>query len=59
MEEVEAVGNLRAATAVFRAEKERWLTDGRAIFNLSPDEAIDHFGDNLIRVGHEAVGARS
>ena len=32
MEDVEAVGNLRAATAVFRVEKGSWATDGRALF---------------------------
>jgi len=53
MEEVEAVGNLRAATAVFRARREIWGTDGRAIFNLNPTEAIRHFRDNLEMVCEE------
>ena len=47
MEDVEAVGRLRAATAVFRAERNRWVTDGRAIFNLNPSEAIRHFQSEL------------
>src|SRR5690606_29525234 len=34
MEDVEAVGNLRAATAVFLFEDGKWTTEGRAIFNL-------------------------
>jgi hypothetical protein len=54
MEGVEAVGNLRAATAVFRLLHARWHTDGRAIFNLSPTEAIAYYQDNLVLVGHEA-----
>jgi hypothetical protein len=40
MEEVEAVGNARAATAVFRIENGAWATDGRALFNLTPSEAV-------------------
>lgn len=43
MEGVEAVGNLRYATAVFVFEKGHWLTNGRALFNMHPDEAIKHF----------------
>ena len=57
MEEVEAVSNLRAATAVFRVQQGRWSTDGRAIFNLNPAEAVEYFHDNLELVGHE-VAAR-
>jgi len=40
MEDVEAVGNLRAATAVFYHRSGEWQTVGRAIFNLNPAEAI-------------------
>lgn len=47
MEEVEAVGNLRSATAVFRFDREHWHTDGRAVFNLSPEETIQHFAHEL------------
>ena len=47
MEEVEAVGNLRCATAVFRFHRDKWETEGRAIFNLRPDEAIMHFKHEL------------
>ena len=47
MEDVEAVGNLRAATAVFRHQAGQWMTDGRAIFNLNPTEAIRHFHHEL------------
>ena len=41
------VNNLRAATAVFRMERLTWATDGRAIFNLNPAEAIQHFQHEL------------
>lgn len=47
MEDVEAVGNLRAATAVFRFENGAWTTDGWAIFNLNPSEAIEHYHREL------------
>ncbi|MGC4004104.1 MAG: hypothetical protein QM811_13675 [Pirellulales bacterium] len=48
MEDVEAVGNLRAATAVFSLDEGlQWRTDGRAIFNLNPVEAIRFYQANL------------
>lgn len=50
MEGVEAVGNLRSATAVFVYERGHWTTAGRAIFNMSPAEALSHFGQNYVRV---------
>jgi hypothetical protein len=53
MEEVEAVGNLRAATAVFSHVDGQWATEGRAIFNLNPTEAIAHFRNDLVLVGQE------
>ena len=43
MEHVEAVGNLRAATAVFSYLNDRWTTDGVALFNVNPTEAIKRF----------------
>jgi hypothetical protein len=48
MEEVEAVGNLRSATAVFRHRGGRWTTDGRVVFNLEPHEAMERFGESLV-----------
>jgi hypothetical protein len=41
------VGNLQAGTAVFRFDRDHWVTDGRAILNLSPVEAVHRFGDDL------------
>jgi len=43
MEGVEAVGNLRNATAVFVFQEGSWGTTGRVVFNLNPDEAAAHF----------------
>jgi hypothetical protein len=53
MEEVEAVGNLRAATAVFHVERGAWATEGRALFNLNPAEAVAYYQDNLEMVAQE------
>jgi hypothetical protein len=51
MEEVEAVGNLRAATAVFSWNGSEWTTAGRAVFNLEPREVLEKFRGNLDAVG--------
>jgi hypothetical protein len=48
MEGVEAVGNLRDASAVFVFDRE-WKTSGRVIFNLGPAEAVEHFKANYER----------
>lgn len=47
MEEVEAVGSLRAATAVFTYNGRMWTTQGRAVFNLEPREVLKRYGDSL------------
>ncbi|MEI8371971.1 MAG: hypothetical protein WCJ35_03955 [Planctomycetota bacterium] len=47
------MSNLQAGTAVFRFEKKRWVTDGRVILNLSPDEAIRFYQNDLEMVGQE------
>jgi len=47
MEEVEAVGNLRCATAVFTHDGLKWTTTGRAVFNLEPPEVLAHYAENL------------
>ena len=50
------VGNLRAGTAVFRFESDHWETDGRALLNLSPIEALRRYRDDLEMVDHEPAG---
>ena len=45
--------NLRDATAVFRFDRGHWKTDGRAIFNLSPTEAIHFYQRDLEMVAQE------
>jgi hypothetical protein len=47
MEDVEAVGNLRAATAVFTHKGREWTTQGRAVFNLEPREVLERYRDSL------------
>ncbi len=43
MEENPNVANLRDATAVFNYVRSQWITEGRALFNMSPDGAIDRY----------------
>ena len=49
----DAVGNLQLGTAVFRFDRDHWETDGRAILNLSPTEAIRFYQKDLEKVGEE------
>jgi hypothetical protein len=48
-------GGERAATAVFRFDRDHWETDGRAIFNLTPTEAINFYHRDLEMVGREVA----
>ena len=50
------IGNLRAGTAIFQFRDSRWETDGRAILNLSPTEAIRFYENRLEMVGQEFAG---
>lgn len=47
MEDVEAVANSKAATVVFRLDGPEWQADGRAYFNLSPLQTIEHYNQEL------------
>ena len=40
MEEVEAVGTVRDAAAVFHYRRGNWGTGGRALFNMNPEDAL-------------------
>jgi hypothetical protein len=40
MEDVEAVGTVRDAAAVFHYRQGRWGTGGRALFNMNPADAV-------------------
>ena len=48
-----AMENLRSGTAVFRFARDRWETDGIALLNLTPTEAIRFYRDNLEIVAQE------
>jgi hypothetical protein len=43
MEGLPAVGNVRNASAIFYLHRGQWLTAGKAVFNMNPDEALRHF----------------
>ncbi len=52
MEEVEAVGRLRSATAVFVEGPRGWEAPGRVLFNLQPQQALEHFAHELQPLPH-------
>jgi len=60
MEDVEAVSNVRAATAefFFDATRSRWCTTGRVYFNLSPTAAVKNLSADLELVAEEHVATR-
>jgi hypothetical protein len=53
MEDNPNVGNVRAATAVFRFDGAHWQTDGQALFNVNPAEAIVRFRNELEAVDQD------
>ena len=55
MEDVEAVGNLRCATAIFVNRSGRWTSEGRTAFNLEPAEALERYQESLEPLGPQDV----
>lgn len=53
MEHVEAVSNIRAATAEFLYDGSRWHTNGRVYFNLMPTAAVKYLSSDLELVAEE------
>lgn len=53
MEHVEAVSNVRAATAEFLYDGARWKTDGRVYFNLAPTATVKYLASDLELVAEE------
>lgn len=51
--EDEDVRDARTGTAVFRFDNDHWETDGRAILNLNPAEAVQFYRDDLEIVEEE------
>jgi len=47
------MSNLQAGTAVFRFDKDHWVTDGRVILNKNPNEAIRYYQNDWEVVGQE------
>ena len=54
MEDVEAVGNIRDASAVFHYQHGRWGTGGRALFNMNPEDAVERLEGQFVTVGGES-----
>jgi hypothetical protein len=50
MEGWHAVAIPRNASAVFFFERGQWSTVGKAVFNMNPDEALEHFRNQYERV---------
>jgi hypothetical protein len=50
MEGQPAVDRPKTAAAVFAFERGQWVTAGRAVFNMSPDEAVRHFQQQYERI---------
>jgi hypothetical protein len=59
MEEVEAVSRVRAATAEFIHDGDRWNTEGRVYFNLAPSAAVKYLASDLELVAEEHVAERT
>ena len=58
MEEVEAVSNVRAATAEFLYDGTRWGTEGRVYFNLAPSATVKYLATDLELVAEEHAADR-
>ncbi|MGL4512057.1 MAG: hypothetical protein ACRCT8_03130 [Lacipirellulaceae bacterium] len=50
MEDVAAVGDVRGGTAVFAWREGGWASDGRAVLNLEPAEALVRYSSSLCGV---------
>lgn len=46
MEDVAAVSNVRDACAVFQWQHKNWMTTGRTLFNMNPEEARDRLASS-------------
>ena len=58
MEEVEGVSRVRAATAEFLHDGDRWITEGRVYFNLAPSATVKYLAADLEPVAEEPAGGR-
>jgi hypothetical protein len=53
MEDVEAVGLLRDAAAIFHFQDGVWGTGGRALFNMNPADALERLKGQYVPLGIE------
>ncbi len=53
MEDVEHVGTVRDAAAVFHFRNGNWGTGGRPLFNMNPQDALARFGNQFEEVSPE------
>ncbi len=58
MEDVEAVPRVRAATAEFLHDGDRWATEGRVYFNLAPAATVKYLASDLELVAEEPAAPR-
>lgn len=59
MEDVEAVAHFREASAVFHYQQGAWGTGGKALFNMSPSEAIHRLEGQYVALDSPARVVRS
>jgi hypothetical protein len=59
MEDVEAVPRVRAATAEFLYDGDRWATEGRVYFNLAPAATVKYLASDLELVAEEPAAPRA
>jgi hypothetical protein len=59
MEDVEAVGRAKAATAEFVHDGNRWQTYGRVFFNLAPQATVKYLAGDLEMVAEEQATPRA
>lgn len=52
MEDVPAARDPRPATAVFAFVRGHWATDGRVVFNHTPEQTLATFGGQFVELGH-------
>jgi hypothetical protein len=45
----------RVGTAIFRFDRNHWQTDGRALLNLNPSEAILYYHEDLEVIGPQSA----
>lgn len=50
MEDVEAVGTIRDATALFHYSKGQWGTGGKALFNMNPEDALTRLEGQFVPI---------